>query len=117
MFGHYTYLFLYLISLFFPFILSFDKKVFFYNIWKELFTGIFIVVALHPLLLPVIMYEVVAVGDAVTLAPVEEFKPADGDHEYVVAPLAVNTVLLPLQIEVAPLTLTTGNEFTNTKTV
>lgn len=72
---------------------------------------------MHPLLLPVIVYEVVVVGDAVTLTPVEEFRLADGDHEYVVAPLAVKTVLLPLQIEVAPLTLTVGNEFTNTKTV
>jgi lycopene cyclase domain-containing protein len=43
MFGHYTYLFLNLISVFFPFILSFDKKVAFYKSWKELFTGIFIV--------------------------------------------------------------------------
>ena len=45
MFGHYTYLFLNLISVFFPFILIFDKKVAFYKSWKELFTGIFIVAA------------------------------------------------------------------------
>jgi len=43
MFGHYTYLFLNIISVFFPFILSFDKKVAFYKSWKELFSGIAVV--------------------------------------------------------------------------
>ena len=43
MFGQSTYLFLNLISVLFPFLLSFDKKVAFYKSWKELFSGIFIV--------------------------------------------------------------------------
>jgi lycopene cyclase domain-containing protein len=43
MFGHYTYLFLNLISVLFPFLLSFDKKVAYYKSWKELFIGIGIV--------------------------------------------------------------------------
>jgi lycopene cyclase domain-containing protein len=39
---HYTYLLLDLGSLFFPFILSFDKKVGFYKHWKDLFPSIII---------------------------------------------------------------------------
>ena len=52
----------------------------------------------HPLVVPVTVYVVVAVGLAVTLAVFVAFKPVDGLHEYVVAPLAVNTVLVPLQM-------------------
>ena len=40
----------------------------------------------------------VVVGFAVTIAPVVADKPVAGLHVYVVAPLAVNDVLLPLQI-------------------
>lgn len=43
MLGHYTYLFINLISVFFPFVLSFDKKVAFFKLWKELFISIIIV--------------------------------------------------------------------------
>lgn len=39
---HYTYLLLDLASVFFPFVLSFDKKVAFYKHWKYLFPSIFI---------------------------------------------------------------------------
>jgi lycopene cyclase domain-containing protein len=38
--GKYTYLFLDLASVLFPFLLSFDKKVAFYKQWKGLFAGI-----------------------------------------------------------------------------
>jgi lycopene cyclase domain-containing protein len=41
-FGRYTYLFLDLISIFFPLILSFDKKVHFYTHWWRLFPAIII---------------------------------------------------------------------------
>jgi len=37
---HYTYLLLNLVTLFFPFVLSFDKKVAFYNKWPQLVWGI-----------------------------------------------------------------------------
>jgi len=37
---HYTYLILNLACIFFPFILSFDKKIAFYTLWKPLFIGI-----------------------------------------------------------------------------
>ncbi|MCB0837642.1 MAG: lycopene cyclase domain-containing protein [Bacteroidetes bacterium] len=39
----YTYLILNILSFFFPFILSFDKKVAFYKSWKALFPAIFII--------------------------------------------------------------------------
>lgn len=39
---HYTYLILNLACIFFPFILSFDKKIAYYKLWKPLFIGIFI---------------------------------------------------------------------------
>ena len=38
------------------------------------------------------------VGLAVTVAPVVADKPVDGDQLYVEAPLAVNDMLLPVQI-------------------
>ena len=56
----------------------------------------------QPEMLPVIVYVVVAVGLAVTVAPEVALRPADGAHEYVVAPVAVNEVELPLQIVTAP---------------
>ena len=52
---------------------------------------------------------VVVVGLAVTLAVFVAFKPVDGLHEYVVAPLAVNTVLVPLQMVASVPAETTGN--------
>lgn len=39
---HYTYLILNLACIFFPFILSFDKKIAYYKLWKPLFIGILI---------------------------------------------------------------------------
>ena len=53
-------------------------------------------------------------GLEVTLAPVVPDKPADGDHEYVVPPVAVSIVEDPLQIatpEPAPIV---GNAVTVT---
>jgi lycopene cyclase domain-containing protein len=40
--SHYTYLVLNIASVLFPFILSFDKKVAFYKLWKYLFPSMFI---------------------------------------------------------------------------
>jgi hypothetical protein len=56
---------------------------------------------------------VVVVGLAVTVAPVVADNPVAGLQLYVVAPLAVNDVLFPLQIAgVAGETVTTGFGFT-----
>ena len=41
--SHLTYLFLDILSVIFPFLLSFDKKVAFYKTWKYLFPAMFIV--------------------------------------------------------------------------
>lgn len=49
-------------------------------------------------LVPVIVYVVVAVGFAVTVAPVVALNPVAGDHEYVLAPEAVSVAELPAQI-------------------
>ena len=55
----------------------------------------------------------VVVGFAVTVAPVVADNPVAGLQAYVVAPLAVNGVLLPLQIAGADgLTVTVGVVFT-----
>ena len=60
----------------------------------------------------------VVVGFAVTVAPVVADKPVAGLQEYVVAPLAVNDVLLPLQIvAVVGDTVTVGFGFTVIATV
>ena len=57
-------------------------------------------------------------GFAVTVAPVVADKPVAGLHVYVVAPLAVSDVLLPLQIvAVVGETVTVGFGFTVTVTV
>jgi hypothetical protein len=50
-------------------------------------------------LVPVMVYVVVAVGLAVTVAPVVALNPVAGDQAYVVAPLAVMLVFPPGQIE------------------
>lgn len=71
----------------------------------------------HPAaLVPVIVYVVVAVGLAVTLAPVVALNPVAGDHAYVDAPLAVSIALAPSQI-VAGAHAITGNGFTVTVAV
>jgi hypothetical protein len=49
-------------------------------------------------LVPVTVYVVVAVGDAVTVVPVVELKPVEGVQLYVEAPLAVRFVLCPVHI-------------------
>ena len=60
----------------------------------------------------------VLVGLAVTELPVDELKLPVGDQAYVVAPLAVKLVELPLHILAAPEeTVTVGNVFTVTATV
>jgi len=61
---------------------------------------------------------VVVGGFAVTVAPVVEDKPVAGLQVYVVAPLAVSDVLLPLQtVAVVGETVTVGFGFTVTVTV
>jgi translation elongation factor EF-1beta len=42
---------------------------------------------------PLTVYVVVEEGEAVTGDPVEELKPVEGVHEYVVAPPAVSVAL------------------------
>jgi hypothetical protein len=72
----------------------------------------------QPPVVPVTVYVVVLVGEAVTVAPVVALKPVAGDQLYVVAPLAVNTVLLPEQMVADEGdTLTVGEELTVTVTV
>jgi hypothetical protein len=72
-------------------------------------------VDVHPNAVPVIVYVVVVPGVNVTVAPVVPLKLVAGDHEYVVAPVAVNVAVAVAQI-VASLTTTTGNGFTVTTT-
>ena len=62
-------------------------------------------------LVPVIVYVVVAEGFAVTVAPVDELSPVAGDHEYVLAPEAVSVAEPPAQI-VALFTVMFGLGFT-----
>ena len=52
------------------------------------------------------------VGLATTLAVFVVAKPVDGDHAYVVAPVAVSVVLAPLQIVASLPAFTTGNWLT-----
>jgi hypothetical protein len=66
-------------------------------VFKQLFTAV-----------PVIVYVVVVVGFAVTLAPVVALSPVLGDQLYVFAPLAVSVVLAPLQM-LGEFTLMVGN--------
>lgn len=58
----------------------------------------------------------VAIGLAVTVAPVVEDSPVAGLQLYVVAPPAVSDVLAPLQIVTAGETVTVGLGFTVTLT-
>jgi hypothetical protein len=64
-----------------------------------------VAVPLQPLLVPVTVYVVIAVGETLTVAPVSE----PGIHVYVVAPVAVMATELPLQmVVVGEDTLTVG---------
>jgi hypothetical protein len=59
----------------------------------ELTVTIIVELPLHPFeLVPVTVYVVVPAGEALTLLPEVEDKPADGDQLYVLAPLACNAV-------------------------
>jgi len=60
---------------------------------------------------------VVVVGLAVTDEPVVALKPVDGVHVYVVPPVAVKMVLLPLHIGAGVGTVIVGGGFTATATV
>ena len=54
---------------------------------------------------------------AVTIDPVVADKPVDGDHEYVVPPVAVNVVDEPLQMATPEPALIVGIALTVTVTV
>jgi hypothetical protein len=74
-------------------------------------------VAEHPLAsVPVIVYVVVAGGDAITELPVQILRLVQGDHTYVDAPAAVSTVESPTQIEGGAEVRMTGKGFTVTVT-
>jgi hypothetical protein len=72
-------------------------------------------VEVHPFVVPVMVYVVVVPGVNVTVAPVAALRFVAGDHEYVVAPVAVNVAVAVEQI-VTSATTTTGKGFTVTKT-
>jgi hypothetical protein len=78
-----------------------------------------VVVLVHPApLVPVIVYVVVTVGEAETVAPVVALNPVAGAQAYVLAPLAVMLTELPLQIVgAAGFLVTVGKGFTVTVTV
>ena len=73
-----------------------------------------VAVELHPPVVPVTVYVVVAAGYAFTVAPVVVDNPSAGDHAYVVAPLAVNDTLPPEQNGAGAGTVTVGEGFTVT---
>ena len=52
-----------------------------------------------PVEVPVTKQVVVETGFATTVFPVDTFNPTEGDHKYVVAPVAVKLVAFPTQIE------------------
>jgi hypothetical protein len=68
----------------------------------------------QPLAVPVIVYVVVVIGDAITVAPVVALRPVEGLHAYVPAPEAVSEVEEPVHIAVGPLTVIVGIGFTVT---
>ena len=71
----------------------------------------------HPLDVPVTVYVVVAEGYAFGLAITVLLNPVAGSQLYEVAPEAVSAVLVPPQMDVAPLTVITGAGITDTVTV
>jgi hypothetical protein len=74
-----------------------------------------VVAAEQPLLpVPVTVYVVDTIGDAVTLAPLLALSVAAGDHVYVFAPDALMVVLVPLHTLEPPLVLIVGSGFTVT---
>jgi hypothetical protein len=73
---------------------------------------------LHPAVVPVTVYVVVAAGLAVTVAPVVADSPVAGDQLYVVAPVAVSVVPAPpAQIATSGDTPTVGRALTVTVAV
>jgi hypothetical protein len=71
----------------------------------------------HPRDVPVTVYVLVTVGVATGVALVVLLNPVEGDQTYVVAPLAVNVVEVPLQIVISGLTVTFGTGLTVMVTV
>ena len=65
--------------------------------------------ALQPaVVIPVTVYVVEVVGEAFTVSKVVPFKPNEGVHVYVLAPVATKEVLVPEQIVAAELTPIVG---------
>jgi hypothetical protein len=78
-------------------------------------TTVAVLVQLVVVFVPVTVYVVVLIGLAVTEAPDVAESSVDGDHVYVLAPLAVNVVLDPVVIATdVGLTVTVGSAFTVT---
>ena len=78
------------------------------NVAETFTVTVTVCVSVHPLTaVPVTVYVVVIVGQALTLAPVVALSAVAGDHVYVFAPLAVNVAQFPEQI-VAGGTVTVG---------
>ena len=89
------------------------------NVGKGFTVTITVCVFTHPLeLVPVTVYVFVEVGFAVTVAPVVTLNPVEGAQVYVLAPLAVNDVELPVHIVADDgVTVKVGNAFVPIVTV
>ena len=74
-------------------------------------------VAEHPKDVPVTVYVLVTVGEAIGFAIFVALNPVAGDHVYVVPPFASNEVFVPLQIVTSGETDTEGIGLTVTVTV
>jgi hypothetical protein len=78
---------------------------------------VIVLVAEHPLLLPVTVYVVEVEGLAVTVEEVVLFNPVAGDQVYVVAPDTLSKAEAPLHMLVFGLDVSTGVAVTVTTTV
>ena len=79
-------------------------------------TTIIVLVSGQPSNVPVRVQVVVAVGLALTVAPVEELRPVAGDQIYVFAPVATKFTEAPLQIETEGIPNIAFREVTTTVT-
>ena len=84
------------------------------TVGNGLTVSVAVVEPLQPFAVPVTVYVVVAVGEAITDAPVVALRPVEGVQAYVVAPEAVSVAEEPAQIAAGPLIVTVGFGFTVT---